>query len=289
MVKMNMLWFTILMLSLSMVMAVEDATLGINKLNPGSSCNDVYQRNLFSRGRTAKYWIATNEGIFEVTCDMKLKCGGIEGGWMKVIDIDMDRDNSCPAKWHYITYPRRLCLGYASACVPAHFYVKGVSYEHICGQAKAYQKGHTDAFKTISTSIDNVYVDGISITLGSPRKHVWTYATGLSDDGNYNNGIFNCPCATNPGKSPPAFVGNDYYCESGDVGTHVSNLYYPSDPLWDGKGCGNGNNCCAQVGMPWFYKKLPVPVAEDFEVRICKDELHSAEDVAVEKLELFVI
>ena len=29
------------------------------------------------------------------------------------------------------------------------------------------------------------------------------------------------------------------------------------------------------VGMPWFYRKLPVPVADDFEVCICKDEAHT--------------
>ena len=86
-----------------------------------------------------------------------------------------------------------------------HFDVKGVSYDNICGQAKAYQKGSTDAFRPTVQSIDGVYVDGISITLGSPRKHVWTYAAGLSDDYDYK--------ATIPGPSPPAFVGNDYYCE----------------------------------------------------------------------------
>ena len=100
-------------------------------------------------------------------------------------------------KWHKVTSPRKLCLGNATGCVSAHFYVKGVSYEHICGQAKAYQKGNTDRFHT-AVSIDNVYVEGISVTLGSPRKHVWTYASGLSDDGNSNNGNSNCPCAVNP-------------------------------------------------------------------------------------------
>ena len=115
---------------------------------------------------------------------------------------------------------------------------------------------------------------------------MWTYASGLSNDGNKKS---NCPCATTSGKRPPAFVGNNYYCESGDVGAHEYVPYYLSDPLWDEKGCGSGNGCCAQVGMPWFYRKLPKPVAEDFEVCICKSETHSREDIAVEKLELFVI
>jgi len=94
------------------VTASEDVTLGMSKLNPGSSCNDIYQHNPFSRGRNGNYWITTNEGIFELTCNMKLRCGGVEGGWMQVIDVDMNRDYSCPGKWHKITSPRKLCLGY---------------------------------------------------------------------------------------------------------------------------------------------------------------------------------
>ena len=37
-----------------------------------------------------------------------------------------------------------------------------------------------------------------------------------SDDGNYPD--YNCPCAATPGPDPPAFVGDYYYCESGDTG-----------------------------------------------------------------------
>jgi len=218
---------------------------------------------------------------------MKLNCGGIEGGWMQVVDVDMNRDHSCPGTWHKITTPKRLCIGYVRGCIPAHFYTKGVSYKHICGQAKAYQKGTTDAYQHRIQSIDGIYVDDISITLGSPRKHVWTYAVGLSDDNDYPN--WNCPCATHPGPPAPAFVGNHYYCESGDVGTNEFPPYYLSDPLWDGAGYGTGNGCCAQIGMPWFYRKLPVSVDDDFEVRICKGSDHNDEDIAVEKIGLYIM
>ena len=81
-----------------------------------------------------------------MTCNMKLKCGGLEGGWMQVVDVDMNRDDTCPGSWHKITSPKRLCLGYVAGCTSAHFFAKGVSYEHICGQAKSYQKGTTDGF-----------------------------------------------------------------------------------------------------------------------------------------------
>ena len=114
--------------------------------------------------------------------------------------------------------------------------MKGVSYEHTCGQAKGYQKGTPDAYQPSSQFIDDIYVDGISITLGSPRKHMWTYAAGPSDNLN-DNGANTCPCAKYPGPSPPAPVGNDYYCESGTVGSSDTSIYYLTDPLWNGSEC----------------------------------------------------
>ena len=276
----------ILLLLFASALAIEDKTIGMSEANPASSCNEIYQCNPTSRGTVGQYWIRSKKGLFRVTCNMKLKCGDVEGGWMQVVDVDMNKDDTCPGTWHKITNPRRFCLGSAGAgCASAHFYVKGVSYKHVCGQAKGYQVSSMDAFQSKIQSIDGSYVDGISITIGSPRKHVWTYAAGLSDDQNYP--AYNCPCATHPGPSPPAFVGNDYYCESGNVGPWEQN-YYLSDTLWDGSGCTSGNGCCAQIGMPWFDRKLPVPVAEDFEVRICKNEPRANEDLAVENIEIFV-
>ena len=46
----------------------------------------------------------------------------------------------------------------------------------------------------------------------------------------------NCPCAATRGPRPPtdSFVGTNYYCESGALGSFSNNAYYFSDPLWDG-------------------------------------------------------
>ena len=41
---------------------------------------------------------------------------------------------------------------------------------------KVYQKGTPDGFIPNSQSVDGIYVDGVSITLGLPHKYVWTYA-----------------------------------------------------------------------------------------------------------------
>ena len=64
-----------------------------------------------------------------MTCNMKLKCGGVEGGWMQVVDVDMNRDDSCLGTWQKITNPRKLCLGLSSGgCASANFHVNEVSY-----------------------------------------------------------------------------------------------------------------------------------------------------------------
>ena len=263
--------------------------LGNNKANPASSCDEIYQRNPTSRGTIGQYWIATGKGIFKVTCNMKLKCGGVEGGWMQVVDVDMSRDVHCPGTWQQGSDSGiSLCYGYAAGCSSAYFYAKGYRYENICGQAKAYQKGSPDAFGSRLLSLDSAYVDGISITIGSPRRHVWTYAAGLSDN-ETSYSCCNCPCAAHPGPPPPSFVRNDYYCESGNVGLFDFNTLYLHDSLWDGSNCTTHNGCCDQIGLPWFHRRLLMHVTEDFEVRICKSHDYNEEDIAIEKLDIFVL
>ena len=90
-----------------------------------------------------------------------------------------------------------------------------------------------------SQNINGYYVDGISITHGQPRKHLWTYAVGCSElmlDG--ADTLSACPCNGNfPGAEAyiPNFVNNHliYYCESGFVERWLSRMAW-EDPLWDG-------------------------------------------------------
>ena len=153
----------------------------------------------------------------------------------------------------------------------------------------AYAHGKVDYYrpKTSSRSLDGVYVDGISITSGNPRKHVWTYAVGVSDDNNPHY-PFNCPCAKYPGPDPPTYVGSHYYCESGNTGQFDVSRIYTNDPLWDGAGCLSENSCCYDAGMPWFFRQFPTTTTGDIEVRICYDEVFSNEAVVVEQIELYV-
>ena len=98
-----------------------------------------------------------------------------------------------------------------------------------------YQFYSTDAFHELS-DLNSYYVDGVSITCGSPRQHVWTLANGLTDFYN-NNPRWICPCSTGSNQTIPSFVANHYFCESGNHAMSWTNTLYTSDPLWDGQGC----------------------------------------------------
>ena len=148
-----------------------------------------------------------------------------------------------------------------------------------------YQKGITRAFTSVK-SINGPYVDGVSITHGNPRKHLWTYAIGLSDRSNVND--HNCPCSVFPGRSPPSFVHENYYCESGTLYTGSRERYFTGDPVWDGNGCSRTNNCCADPSLPWFYRQIPLIASGDIETRICCDGHASNRDVLVREIQLYV-
>ena len=137
----------------------------------------------------------------------------------------------------------------------------------------------------IGGSIDTSYVDGVSITHGSPRKHVWTFAVGIVRD--YKPACCICPCAQSRSSSKPSFVGNDFYCESGMNNPWQQNNDWSSERLWDGP-CSSKSNCCNHDGMPFFVKNLGNLVTDPLEVRFCTNEGAGNENVGVKKMELFV-
>ena len=294
-------WSVIIILSVvgSGVMAQEKTcssfctSLGMLESSPGESCDDIYQVNKASRGVSGLYWVITASGTHQVYCNMELQCGGHKGGWTRVAQFDTSQGDSCPPGWTLITTPggnsKTVCRsGDTYGCYSTIFTTYNISFYKICGQVRGYQKGNTNAFWSPKESIDDQYVDGVSITLGNPRKHVWTYAIGISDSGSDN--ADSCPCANSAtkGEDPPSFVGDYYYCESGNTGGGDSTAYYTADPVWDGFDCSVSVNCCAQAGMPWFLRQFPVAQETFIEARICRNEGFSNEGTLVELMELYI-
>ena len=282
----------------SVVMAQEKVcstfctTLGMLQSSPGKSCDDIYQINKASRGKSNFYWINTTSGIQEVYCNMELQCGGHKGGWTRVAQFDTSQGDPCPSGWTLITTPgdnpKTVCRSGSANTCHSTIFTTNTSFYKICGQVRGYQKGNTNAFSSTGDSIDVAYVDGVSITLGDPRKHVWTYAIGISDSGSSTAGHY-CPCAARSGGvNPPSFVSDHYYCESGDTGGDDDDAYYTTDPVWDGFDCSDSVNCCANPDMPWFFRQFATAQETFIEARICRNENFSNEGTLVEMMELYI-
>ena len=64
-------------------------------------------------------------------------------------------------------------------------------------------------------------------------------------------------------------------------------FFFEEDPLWDGKGCENGEICCKFNDPPWFVKELNETTNADVEVRSC-GTINSTQDVPVELIEVYI-
>ena len=243
-----------------------------------------------------KKWTVINYYIISVAITTVVGNAEVPEAPLRVVGFDLTKTGSagnCPSPWYMITVNgRKMCRvpSDTSGCSSVTYPLYETEYNKIRGRIRGYQKGNTDGFapsdKAAGISIDGVYVDGVSITIGYPRQHVWTYAAGVSADGNHPKS--NCPCAATRGSNPPSFVGNNYYCQSGSQWIPDHETYFTDNPLWQGNCTYSKNNCCANVGLPWFARRLPSIQYDDIEVRICYDETYSSEAVLIDQLEIEV-
>ena len=217
-------------------------------------------------------------------------CGGT-GGWRRVVYLDMtDSHTTCPSGWQLTGYSKRTCgrvsTGYRT-CDSATFPVSGGQYSRVSGRIRAYQHGQPDAFwayhNRYVTTIDGAYVCGVILTHGSLRKHIWTFANGVSETNPYAN---ICPCDSNIPIRVPPFVGNYYFCESAEGSR--GNKFVQNDILWDGEDCLPSSTCCSLHNPPYFVKQLTNATIDDIESRICLYNDFSLDNIAVEFVELYV-
>ena len=285
-------------------------------LNPADNCSHILHHNpqstsgitVFIAYRTSEqnsqilvytgyYWLQSSPGYaVKVFCDMERVCGCDEGrgegeGWMRVANINMTRPNeNCPAGFRKVTDSgKTMCGGQSQSCISTTFSSHGLQYSRVCGKIIGYQYYSSDAFAPYSMStqsLDGGFVDGIVLTHGSPRTHIWTFAAGV---GQYRTDRYRCPCNGDSysGTVPP-YIGNDYFCDSGHrYNTNTVSTYYTNDPLWDGAGCVSGS-CCTFNSPPWFCKNLSTPTTDDIQLRLCLDEALSNENVLFGIVELYV-
>lgn len=228
-------------------------------------------------------------------------CG--HGRWTRVAYLNMsDPSQQCPPSWRlYSANGVRACgrpvtTSTTGGCYSQNYTVQQ-NYQRVCGRIIGYQVGSTDIFGDRQLSIDDPYVDGVSVTYGEPRRHIWTFAGGLSETivtTHTNHERYTCPCALNGTafrmQQPPAFVGNNYFCESGNPLPSFENtntFRYTDDPLWDGQRC-EGQCCTNSNSPPWFSVILPSTTSDGIEVRICSRQETDNEDTPIGLLEIYV-
>ena len=224
-------------------------------------------------------------------------CNGT-AGWRHIAFINLtDTSYNCPTGLNLTSYSKRTC-GQShttqGGCSSTTFSVGGLPYSRVCGRIRGYQFGATGAFYSYANQnqgIDGYYVEGVSLTHGGAgsRQHIWTFAAGAPEVDTVLL-PFQCPCdAHDYNSSVPAFIGDDFFCESG-VNSAWSGQYilYPNDVLWDGQNCTSNSTCCQLNNPPWFTKNLTNATTDDIELRICTGSTPEYNDVPLELIELYV-
>ena len=255
-----------------------------------TSCKEVKERQPLSP--SGVYLLSNFSTIYITYCNMDELCSS-EGGWTRLAYLDMsDATQNCSSGFRlYQSGGVRACgrpVTNSGSCASVQFPSNGISYSQICGRVTGYQYSSGDAFHGPS-DLNSYYVDGVSITRGSPRQHVWTLANGLTDSSEGNR-YYMCPCVSGSTQTVPSFVGNHYFCESGNNASTWSDILYTSDPLWDGQGCGDVEAaCCSATGIPWFHRDYGSTTTTDYiELRVCGSEGTSNDDSPIGFYEIYV-
>ena len=133
-------------------------------------------------------------------------------------------------------------------------YSANFSFSQICGRISAQARGGTDGF-TNENNINENYLDGISLTHGSPsRQHIWSLATTR----------LGCPCTNRPN-----FVGaTDYFCDLTEI-------------VW------NGRSECSTNNPPWFHRQLSASTTDDIEMRVCVSNF-PYENIHIQTVEIYI-
>ena len=265
------------------LLEIQNGSSLFNSIRP-VSCKDIKAAHPNS---PSGYYHVNSRNIY---CNMGELCGQ-DGGWTRIAYLDMsDSSQNCPSGLEALdTGGIRVCRreGDSAGCRSNIFQTNGISYSQICGKVVGYQKGTTDAVYKNINDINGVYIDGVSITRGSYRQHVWSYVAGHQSN---INTVYTCPCNTGATNTVPSFVGEHYYCESGTNSDPSHGQVYTDDPLWDGNNCpSNEAPCCTGTGLPWFFRDYGNATITDYiELRVCGDEVWSNEDTPVQLYEIYV-
>ena len=239
------------------------------KLPPGfhqiqSSCSAIKLSN--ETKESGYYRIKSSSGqLRSVYCRME-GCGSQGGAWMRVANLNLD---NCSARLKPKTYNDsfKMCIVEKDepGCTELDFSSLDVPYMKVCGRIQAYSIGTLDGFeRNQSMAPHENYVDGISITSGD--KHIWTFAGGK------------CDC--NETSSKPSFVGQHWTCTNPGPRCLKPQRFCDSPILWGSQQCG--------ASVDWFNHMSMTDHYGNVQVKICRDQSRTNEDVALKAMEIYV-
>ena len=222
---------------------IENATFGRSRFVPAPSCQAIH---IFQPSSTSGYyWVRSSNGSsVRVYCDMTKSCGTLTGGLTRVALLNNEtRSQLCTEDFSTVIENTRCVRSNEGAgCSNIVFPVMNIPYSHICGRVQAFWFGTPDGFagsQRSSTTINENYVDGISLTYGTSNKtHIWTF---IADGVGSNQ---NCP------HQVPGYVGSDYSCLNPEFS------------------CTSSSSSCYSP----FFRLLQQPATEDIKLRLCRDQ-----------------
>ena len=161
---------------------------------PGESCEEIYSKNPESHDRPGYYWILT--GPSKVYCGMNYTGSSCEGIYYNNPET---ADNSgyyrINEEWMFCNMVE-IAANYILTCAGV-----GGGWRRITNIDISTGDDCPSGWRR-----DN-YNDGLSITHGNPRQHIWTFSNGQYGSIASNH---NCPCG--PGstqQSSPSFVSTN--------------------------------------------------------------------------------
>ena len=237
------------------------ATFGQLRGYPAPSCQAIHK--LHPSFRSGYYWVTSSNGSStRVYCDMTKSCNNFTGGLTRVAVLnDETRPSVCTGNFTIDQNARCIRSSAEPGCSHIIFPLMNMSYSHICGTVESFWFGFPDGFigsgRSPSTTINDNYVDGISLTYGnkSSRTHIWTF---IADHGTNNQ-----PCPSNI----PEYVGRNNTCLK-----------------WIGR-CSSLSSCSSS-----FFRQLQQPVTDDIEMRLCRDQhrTRDSEGIYIGNMEIYV-
>ena len=159
---------------------IENATFGRSRFVPAPSCQAIH---IFQPSSTSGYyWVVSSNGSsVRVYCDMTKSCGSVTGGLTRVAILNNEtRCQLCIDDFTTTNENTRCVRSTENAgCSNIIFSVMNISYSHICGTVQAFWFDTPDGLtgsQRPSRTINDNYVDGISLTYGTSNKtHIWTF------------------------------------------------------------------------------------------------------------------